>query len=80
MNITRAIITKSIRFPVKSPTRNLMFPNDSVAALQSPPGMTAPIIGIIRSVTSDKQIQGSGRKKIIRAMINARVKKNVKKT
>jgi len=52
MNITRAIIMKSIRFPVKSPTRNLMFPNDSVAALQSPPGITAPIIGIIRSVTS----------------------------
>ena len=52
MNITRAIITKSIRFPVKITYKELDVSIDNVAALQSPPGISAPIIGIIRSVTS----------------------------
>ncbi len=53
MNTTRAIIKKSITFPMKLPTIITIGPIDNVASLHAPPGIKNVTIGIKISLTRD---------------------------
>src|SRR6185503_8255267 len=52
MKTTSAMMRKSSIAPRKSPTPNLTAPTEMVAVRQSPEGVIAPMIGMMRSATS----------------------------